>query len=270
MTAILIDFNTIIDPVALLSCLITFRNTHDRIYVRSESLIYRWHHDPVERSLAENFGSLRDAGFLHIAPSICKRSKDDLRLQQHALDEGIITTLNDSFMGPWEGDDKMIDLQTLQRIPSFEYINHNLFDGGKYGNIILTTDKPGQRYDDLRMSLKQCWDVAIGGRTFSPLEMIANSKSKLYDLGYQAEVIRLLNAESFKTYTTLIDNPKLLPTIAEATKKVVHEENYKDKLRWFLPRFALSKLSMGTYTLVEMLWIIARHERIDAVITVPS
>lgn len=271
MKTLLLDFNTIIDPVSLLSCLITFRQTHENIHVRDESLIYRYNDENGKQNHGiPNFGNLSDRNILSLASRICKRSGDDLSLQsnnlclalrlfRHALDEGIISILDDTLMGKWAGVDKSVSQEVLRQTPSFEYVDRNLFDGAKYGSVIFQPDKH-QRYDDLALSLKQYWDTTLGGRTFNPIDLITESQCKPFDFGYQGEVIHVLNVEEFSTYTTLIDNPEILPIVLETAKSVVEDQKYENKVRWFLPKIVLNKLSLGTYPLFEMLWIIIKRE----------
>src|SRR5688572_20341333 len=102
---ILLDFNTIIDPIALLSSLIVFRRSHERLFIRGESLVYRYDYEHSPHP-GMNFGRFDDERALDVASYICKRRGDDLTLQpdnlclsikllKHALAEGIVTVLND-------------------------------------------------------------------------------------------------------------------------------------------------------------------------------
>jgi hypothetical protein len=266
--AMLLDFNTIIDPVALLVSLVIFRHSHERLLVRGESLVYRY--DFEDRSHpGMNFGRFDDRRALGIASYICKRSGDDLKLQpsnlclamrllQHALSEGIVTILNDHLFGEWYGRDKVVPLDEIRSLPSFSYIDQNLYSGAKYDALILEPDTPGQRFQDLGMSLKQGWDVTLGGRTFSLDALIVDGKVKPQNLGQLKEYVRLLNADRFSVYTSLIDEPGVLRAVAEATRDVVEGQNYKNELRWFLPKYALDAASLGTYSLAEMLWLIIK------------
>ncbi len=271
MQNILLDFNTIVDPISLLSCLITFRQTHENIYVRAESLIY-WYYDenrkidPNER----DHGNLQDKSVLNFASTLCKRNSDDLRLQEsnlclalrllhHALDEGYISVLDDTLMGEWAAPDKSVSKDELHQMPAFDYIDQNLFTGVKYGNVLFQPDAPF-RYRDIAMSLKQNWDSTFGGRTFNATDISINSKSKPFDMGYQAEIMKLIDAEKFRVYTTLLDNPQMLPLISNATQYVVKNKAYEKNVRWFLPKYALGALSLGIYPLIEMLWIIIKNK----------
>lgn len=267
---ILLDFNTIIDPVALLASLVVFRQTHERLFVRGEALVYTYDYEDLPHP-GMNFGRFDDEKALGIASYICKRPEDDLELQpsnlclsikllQHALAEGIVTILNDHLFGDWYGEDKIIPPDEIRRLPSFHYIDQNLYSGAKYGALILQPDTPG-RFQDLGMSLKQGWDVTLGGQTFSSQDLIDQAKVKPKDLGQPKEYIRLLTADRFRVYTSLIDEPGVLHAVSEATRAVVETQNYEAELRWFLPKYVLDALTLGTYSLVEMLWLIVKRNR---------
>lgn len=268
-SAVLLDFNTIIDPVAMLASLVVFRQSHERLLVRGESLVYRYDYEDHSHP-GMNFGRFDDKKAIGVASYICKRSPDDLSLQpdnlclslrllQHALSEGIVTVLNDHLLGEWYGKDKMVSPDEIRSLPSFPYIDRNLYSGAKYKSLILQPDTPG-RLEDLSMSLKQGWDVALGGRTFGPQDLIHHGKVKPKDLGQPREYLRLLAADRFSIYTSLIDEPGVLGAVSEATNAVIETQNYESELRWFLPKYALDAASMGAYSLVEMLWLIVKRK----------
>jgi hypothetical protein len=267
---VLLDFNTIIDPVALLASLVVFRQSHERLFIRGESLVYRYDYEDSPHP-GMNFGRFDDERALGIASYICKRPGDDLKLQpsnlclsirllQHALAEGIVTVLNDHLLGEWYGKDKIVPPDEIRRLPSFRYIDRNLYSGAKYESLILQPDSPG-RFQDLGMSLKQGWDVTLVGRTFSPQDLIDGAKVKPKDLGRPKEYIRLLTADRFSVYTSLIDEPGVLRAVSEATSAFVETQNYETELRWFLPKYVLDAVTFGTYSLVEMLWLIVKRNR---------
>lgn len=267
---ILFDFNTIIDPVALLTSLVLFRQSHQQLFVRGESLVYRYDSEDLS-SQEMNFGRFDDERAIVTASYICRRPVDDLtlhpnnlclsiRLLQHALAEGMVTVLNDHLLGDWYGEDKRASPDEIRGLPSFRYIDENLYSGAKYGSLILQPDTPG-RFEDLGMALKQGWDVTLGGRTFNPQNLIDGAKLKPKDLGLPKEYIRLLTADRFSIYTSLVNEPGMLGAVSEATKAVVETQNYETELRWFLPKYVLDTVTMGTYSLVEMLWVIIKRHR---------
>lgn len=264
---VLLDFNTIIDPVALLTSLVVFRQSHERLFVRGESLVYRYDFEDSPHP-GMNFGRFDGKKALDVASYVCKRPPDDLefkpsnlclsiKLLQHAINESVVIVLNDHLLGEWYGNDKRVSPDEIRRLPSFGYIDRNLYSGAKYASLILQPDTPG-RFEDLGMSLKQGWDVTLGGRTFSPQDLVDHAKVHPKDLGQQKEVIRLLTADRFNVYTALIDEPGVLRSISEATSAAVANKNYETKLRWFLPKYILSAATMGAYPLLEMLWLIVK------------
>jgi len=274
MKYVLLDFNTIINPASLLSCLITFRQTHEKIYVRAESLIYMYYDKSLTGQQGgefSSFGRMSDLSALDAAEIICKRSREDLslvpsnlclaiKLLQHAINEKIITVLDDTLGGNWSGGEQYMSIEELRQIPSFGYIDQHIYSGGKYGNVILTTDMP-QKYNDLTLSLHQGWDTSIGGRSFSATDLIKHSKGTPSNVGYESEVIPILKMDKLLDYLILIDNPNMLPSIARAAKTLIEEEDYKKKVRLFLPKFFVGKMTLGASSLIEMLWIIFKHEK---------
>lgn len=266
---VLLDFNTIIDPVSLLTSLVIFRQSHDHLCVRGESMVYQYDYEDHSHP-GMNFGRFDDKDALTKAPYICSRSSDDLefhpsnlclsiRLLQHALNEGIVTILDDHLLGEWYGAGKRLSADEIRCLPSFEYIDKHIFSGAKYGKIILSTDTPGQQYFDVGMSLKQGWDVSIGGRTFDYRELIVQASVSEKNLGQHKEYIRVLSADKFRVYTSLIDEPSILNEISAATKVVVKNQKFESELRWFLPKYALGSATLGVYPLLEMLWLIVKR-----------
>lgn len=272
--AVLIDFNTVIDPVALFTCLLVFRKSHDRIHVRGDALVYQ-SHDLDSPSPVPELGNLTDPHALAMASSVCRRNADDLqfapnnlclalRLLQHAIDEGIVVVLNDHLFGEWYGADKRVSVEDVRSVPCFEFLDRRIHTGGLYGRTVLEPDTPG-RYWDVAMSLRQGWDVAIGGRTFDARELVSAGSLGDGMAGGKTDnadsLLRRLHTDKFSTYTALLDHPDLLQTVSDAAIAVSKDAQYKNDLRWFLPRYLLDAATLSTYSLLEMLWVIIKRQR---------
>jgi len=267
---ILLDFNTIIDPVSLLTGLTIYRKSHEKLYVRGESLVYQYNYES-EPFLGDNFGRFDDKDALNMASSVCKRQSNDIelmpnnlclaiRLLQHAIKERIITVLDDHLLGEWYRSDNYVSEKEINDLKAFKYIDKHLYSGAKYNSIILEPDTPGQRLRDISMSLKQGWDMTLGGRTFSFLDLENSAKIQPKNIGKYEETISLITAERFETYAAIIDNPNIFSSISEATTTAINEENYQKQICCFLPKYVANLFSIGTYSLIEQLWVIVKRQ----------
>lgn len=263
----IIDFYTIIDPLKLLEALSVFNPINGKLIVGEYNV--------CNIEIGSIFGGLGRLDFcdeksLHYIDSAYGGfnpylSNDNvplaIRIFQHAVKENIV------------GIKK---LKTDINFGTVSKYNENGFFNDSFYETICCTHFLGDRKIHFMPDLSYyCLKFDIYNSIISDNQLVCSNKDiikiseklsfenhlHLSTDGINKQVIKKWTPKNIREIYKIIEEPQLFSNLIEATQLVLEEKKYQNDLKIFLPKWVADFTTLGSVSLVEMLYKIFRHKK---------
>ena len=260
---LVLDFQTVVDPVMLFNALCVYRHAYKQVYIPEEFLEIVYVRDRYQGDITLNLLDERDSQFLR-EEEYCPGdiiTYDNLyltaRLLQHAIRQRYLLTYKSS-NATIEG----LDWANVEKHPFFEAITDTIkvWILGKNYDVVPTYGVGlGKRLIIDLYNSKH--DIQLGRGCLSVINTMKNNKQEyVKQSGVLGAAIDNIQKETLAGYYRLIDSSDILYTVCLEIEKIQEEIEYKKNLLAFVPDQIFDKTTLGVYSCLKMLWVIIKHE----------
>lgn len=258
---ILIHWDVITDPFALLKTIVINKNINKRIFVRkSELFVSFWdgYQVPVERGICLSEINNRKL-LLEIITEMPWTNKNNfnfnwqnlylsISILDFALNEGIINIIEEDI------SEKGWDLfSTIKKDPLFENVIADITALPFYEGWMCVTDGYVHKANsNLAFSLEYKLDLVVNSSKFDSIgygeKLFKKDSTNVFDL--QSKVIKEANLTKWSEFQYLITEPELFFKLTNTSKEIIEKEALDDEIKLFIPKyigdfFTFGGLSIG-------------------------
>lgn len=257
---ILIHWDVIADPYALLKTIVINKNIDKKIYVRKRELFVSFwdaYQAPVERGMYLSESNNRKL-LLEIITEMPWTNKNNfnfswqnlylaINILHFAINEGIINIIEeDTSKKGWDLFSK------VQKDPLFENVIADITALPFYEGWMCVTDGYiHEANSNLAFSLEYKLDLVVNSSRFDNIgygeKLFKKDNTNIFDL--QSKIIKEANLNKWSEFQYLITEPKLFFKLTDSSKRIIEKEALDNEMKLFIPKYLGDFFTFGSISI---------------------